>query len=206
MQQSLYKLLITHGGSKCKNPRDRVFALLGLVTPDERNLLERYLPDYNMAEDDVVLIALCHIRLNVWEPERERIDAKQLLLALGVESESRQRRLVRRSYEFDYLGDLPPSAYWHWCCNGETDDVDINNWGSNPGFGDDGFDVQNWGGQRNARAVGRITRSSRRVVYMLGTTLLFLAMLKLYQPQVWDVLVSFVLRSIARTRRLTGLF
>ncbi|USP77057.1 hypothetical protein yc1106_04331 [Curvularia clavata] len=44
MQQSLYRLLITYETSQCKNPRDRVFALLGLVTAEERVLLENSYP------------------------------------------------------------------------------------------------------------------------------------------------------------------
>ena len=74
LAQPLYKLLISHGKSRCKDPRDRVFALLGLVTPDERLLLLRFFPDYDMDLDDVVLVALCHIQTHVIEDE---VDVKR---------------------------------------------------------------------------------------------------------------------------------
>jgi hypothetical protein len=59
--QSLYDLLIGYHRAECKEPRDRVFGLLGLVTRDERGMLERFFPDYTMAEDHVRIIALAHV-------------------------------------------------------------------------------------------------------------------------------------------------
>ena len=101
MTQSLYNLLITHSKSECKDPRNRVFALLGLVIPEEMTLLGRFLSDYTMTEDNVVLIAICHVQLVVINPQEVSIDLKRLLLALGVDSVSQQRRLVKRSLEYE---------------------------------------------------------------------------------------------------------
>lgn len=109
LAQSLYKLLLSHGKSQCKDPRDRVFALLGLVTPDERPLLLRFFPDYDMDMDDVALIALCHVQTLI--SGDVEIDIKRLLLALGVTESRRQELILRRSRIFDYLGDVAPSAY-----------------------------------------------------------------------------------------------
>jgi hypothetical protein len=107
MQQSLYELLLRHGNSQCKDPRDRVFALLGLVTSLERTLLEKFFPDYTMSEDDVVTIALAHVRqINL---KYDSHDYEKLLLSLGVESDQRKKRLLRRAKSFDYLGGLPLS-------------------------------------------------------------------------------------------------
>ena len=39
-----------------------MFALLGLVIPNERGLLERFFLDYNMSENNVVLITLAQVR------------------------------------------------------------------------------------------------------------------------------------------------
>ena len=39
-----------------------MFALLGLVMPNERGLLERFFLDYNMSENNVVLITLAQVR------------------------------------------------------------------------------------------------------------------------------------------------
>lgn len=59
--QPLHDLLVDHRRSKCKDPRDRIFALLGLVTNDERDLLRRVLPDYALTEEEVIIYTLAHL-------------------------------------------------------------------------------------------------------------------------------------------------
>jgi hypothetical protein len=204
IHQSLYKLLIAHGGSQCKEPRDRVFALLGLVTLEERRLLERFLPDYTMPEDDVVLIALCHARLQTFHIEREPVDMKRLLLALGVESDSRQRRLVRRSEEYDYLGDIPPSAHQEWICDQETRNFNIESWGMISSLENDILDIRGLRVTTDTEDRGRKTRWVKRIVYVLGPMLFLMVVLKLYRPQTLATSVSFMLRTVVKLRKLTG--
>jgi Heterokaryon incompatibility protein (HET) len=99
--QPLHELLINHRRSKCKDLRDRVFALLGLVPSEERTFLDRFFPDYTLSEENVVIITLAHVvQLN-----RESItpDSEELFLGLGVESKVQRRRLLERANSFDYI-------------------------------------------------------------------------------------------------------
>lgn len=204
LQQSLYKLLITYGSSNCKDTRDRVFALLGLVTLQEKSLLERFLPDYTMSEDNVIVIALCHVQLGVFNTGREHPDLTRVLLALGVNSESRQRRLIRRSHEYDYLGDEPPNPHWNWFDDREANDFDVSIWRNiaSPVYGD--FDIRSWGGEQDTRAVGRPSRRFKRAVYMIGVVAILVMFLKAYRPQIWTASVSFILTTVPRFRRLAS--
>ncbi|ORY03552.1 heterokaryon incompatibility protein-domain-containing protein [Clohesyomyces aquaticus] len=56
----LYYLLTQHYNSICKDPRDRVFALLGIVGSSEKNQLGKLFPDYTLSEDHVAVITLAH--------------------------------------------------------------------------------------------------------------------------------------------------
>jgi len=58
--QPLHDLIVHHRHSECTDSRDRVFALLGLIPPMERDLLSRYLPDYTLSADHVIIITLAH--------------------------------------------------------------------------------------------------------------------------------------------------
>ena len=103
----LHELVLRHGTSHCNDPKDRVFALLGLVHEDERHQLERFFPDYTISHDHVVIIALSHIRLT--DPDLYAQKLEKLLLGLGVVSKSRRDKLASRVQDFDYLSDLPPN-------------------------------------------------------------------------------------------------
>ncbi|KAI0165111.1 HET-domain-containing protein [Hypoxylon sp. FL1284] len=48
--------------SEATDARDRVFALLGLVEPDERRLLGTVFPDYTMSHEKVMLITMAYLR------------------------------------------------------------------------------------------------------------------------------------------------
>lgn len=107
--QPLRALLVAHHRSMCKDPRDRVFALLGLVTVDERTLLDRFLPDYSLSEEEVLVIALAHLtQASVVEDESPRepvtVESEELFLGLGVPSKERRRQLLQMAAELDYLG------------------------------------------------------------------------------------------------------
>ncbi|KAI9659459.1 MAG: hypothetical protein M1821_001717 [Bathelium mastoideum] len=107
--QPLCDLLVNHRGSQCKDPRDRLFALLGLVTEDDRELLQRFFPDYRLSVDNVVVIALGHLI----EVDRLTItpESNDLFLALGVESKRRRSRLIARANRFDYTGSDGDTSY-----------------------------------------------------------------------------------------------
>ncbi|KAH7305102.1 heterokaryon incompatibility protein-domain-containing protein [Rhexocercosporidium sp. MPI-PUGE-AT-0058] len=108
--QPLCNLLIDHHKSECKDPRDRVFALLGLITTDERVFLSTYFPDYTLTEDHVRIITLAHL---TQFPQESRItrngenitpDSEELFLGLGVGPKSERKRLLRRARKIDYVG------------------------------------------------------------------------------------------------------
>ena len=96
-------VLIDHHRSKCKDPRDRVFALLGLIPPGEREILSRFFPDYSITEDYVLIITLAHLTQS---PALSRMlrsgvnitpDSEELFSGLGVGPKSQRRRLLRRA-------------------------------------------------------------------------------------------------------------
>ncbi|KAK4155843.1 heterokaryon incompatibility protein-domain-containing protein [Chaetomidium leptoderma] len=106
--QPFHDLIINHHRSECQDPRDRVFALLGLVTPRERDFLERFFPDYSMSEEHVRIIALAHVMQYPASTSFGEVtpDSDELFLGLGVTSRWERRSLLRRARleEFDYLG------------------------------------------------------------------------------------------------------
>jgi hypothetical protein len=110
IQQPLYDLLISHYRAECTNTRDKIFGLLGLVTPDERVLLERFFPNYNMSEDHVRIVALAHIlQYSIPGEGAAKVDVKsdELFFGLGgPQSVTERRRLLRRARieAFDYIG------------------------------------------------------------------------------------------------------
>jgi hypothetical protein len=59
--ERLHHLLVCHRDARCKDPRDKVFALLSLVDPEERAALSRFFPDYSLSHERVVVITLAHL-------------------------------------------------------------------------------------------------------------------------------------------------
>ncbi|KAI0512612.1 hypothetical protein F5B22DRAFT_614602 [Xylaria bambusicola] len=99
-QRPLEELIIHHRHSRCKDPRDRVFALLGLIEDWERKSLERYFPNYSLSHDGVVVITLAHLReLN---STSVTLKSQKLFQGLGVESNERQRRLIAAAEDCPY--------------------------------------------------------------------------------------------------------
>jgi Heterokaryon incompatibility protein (HET) len=127
--QPLHQLLVNHRKSQCKEPRDRVFALLGLIPLDERNLLERFFPDYEMSEDAIAVITLGHVAL--FSLEKATLDSDQLFSGIGVNSKARKKKLLKLLKRFDYLGDtthtlLEDIALWDELETTQNDDMDDN--------------------------------------------------------------------------------
>ncbi|KAI0198823.1 hypothetical protein F4808DRAFT_434578 [Astrocystis sublimbata] len=100
-QRPLEELIEHHRHSQCKDPRDRVFALLGLVEVVERRNLERFFPDYSLSVDRVLVITLAHLRQMCAVPIT--IDSDKLFQGLGVESKERRARLLAEAECFDYF-------------------------------------------------------------------------------------------------------
>ena len=114
--QPLAALLVTHGRSECSDPRDRVFALLGLVESDERRLLSRFFPDYTMHMDVVRIVTLAHLMQYGYltDPKLRNITPKSdgIFRGLGVPSKSlaQRRRLIDQAKRMDYLDTWEPGA------------------------------------------------------------------------------------------------
>jgi hypothetical protein len=110
--QPLSELLVNHHKAVCKDPRDRIFAMLGLVLREERALLSRFFPDYSMSEEHVLIITVAHLTQYSYLIRGDRVgeDSEAISIGLGVESKGRRRKLLRRARDFDYLGDWPPGA------------------------------------------------------------------------------------------------
>jgi hypothetical protein len=91
LPQPLYDLVVNHGNAQCKDPRDRVFALLGLIPKDERTILERFFPDYTLSPDNVVVITLGH--LMDFNLKKLTVDSEDVFAGLGVKSRERRKKL-----------------------------------------------------------------------------------------------------------------
>jgi len=81
--QPLHELLVNHRKSQCRDPRDRVFAQLGLIPLEERKLLERFFPDYQMSEDAVAVITLGHVAC--FSHKKVTLEWGQLFSGIGVQ-------------------------------------------------------------------------------------------------------------------------
>ncbi|KAI0399578.1 hypothetical protein F4802DRAFT_588771 [Xylaria palmicola] len=101
-QRPLEELIIHHRHSQCKDPRDRVFALLGLLPSWERASLGRFFPNYSLSHDRVIIITLAHLGEVNGTPVT--IKSQKVFQGLGVESKERQRRLISAAKDcFYYL-------------------------------------------------------------------------------------------------------
>ncbi|MCJ1310938.1 hypothetical protein MMC25_004606 [Agyrium rufum] len=108
----LSDLLVDHCRAQCKDPRDKVFGLLGLITTEERYFLGRYFPDYAISEDHVRIITLAHLTqfpaLSRMERRGGKInaDSEEIFVGLGVVAKAQRKRLLKRAEMLDYLGGL----------------------------------------------------------------------------------------------------
>jgi len=115
--QPLATLLVNHCRSKCKDAKDRVFSLLGLVNSDERRLLSRFFPDYTMHVDVVRIVTLAHLMQygRLEDPELRNItpNSDDIFRGLGLTSRSveQRRRLIDQAKEFDYLDSWEPGQF-----------------------------------------------------------------------------------------------
>ncbi|KAI2617613.1 hypothetical protein GGS26DRAFT_576251 [Hypomontagnella submonticulosa] len=102
--QPLHDLLVAHHRAICKDPRDSVFALLGLITQEERNFLSRLFPNYSITEDQMIAITLAHIQwFNVCNGKGMIDIDSEVFLALRVESRARRKSLLRQVRRINYI-------------------------------------------------------------------------------------------------------
>jgi len=105
LYQPLYDLLLRHGNAQSKDPRDKVFALLGLVPREEQCFLLKSFPNYGLSMEQVNAITLSHAQLfAVGQP------LEPIFRALRI-AEGRDRRRLRQILgRLDYIGAEDPAA------------------------------------------------------------------------------------------------
>jgi hypothetical protein len=64
----LGELMRQYFSSSCSDPRDRVFALLGLVLDDERDILCHFFPDYSLSLEKVMHITISFLAQGFYAP------------------------------------------------------------------------------------------------------------------------------------------
>jgi hypothetical protein len=105
LYQPLYDLLIRHMNAQCKDPRDKVFALLGLVPREEKPFLLRNFPNYNLSMEQVNAITLSHVQsFAVGQP------LEPIFEALRIPNGRDRRRLLQILGRMDYMGTDDPAA------------------------------------------------------------------------------------------------
>lgn len=150
---SLYDLLIRHRRAQCKDRRDRVFALLSLLGDREHALLSRLLPNYALTADQVVVIALAHLRGHSWLGYGEiTVDSDDIFQALGVDGgRSVRKRMLARAKVFGYYDD--------WTSVNVARTIALQDECLAPGFGtfdDDHDDLIDTGRHRRSSILGSL--------------------------------------------------
>ncbi|KAK0634086.1 hypothetical protein B0T14DRAFT_508358 [Immersiella caudata] len=90
-QQPLSVLMERHQHSMCDHPRDKVFSLLSLMPPLERGLIQRFLPDYKLPVEMVIILTLLH--LVHCESQTLEQACEKVFLAFGIRDPKQQRPL-----------------------------------------------------------------------------------------------------------------
>jgi hypothetical protein len=103
----LHDLVLEFGTCQCHDPRDKVFALMSLVSQYDKLTLGRFLPDYSLTHDAVVAIALSHFRehhhLTITDMSHDIFDS------LGVSQSRYIRRRLLAASDGLWLYDDPAS-------------------------------------------------------------------------------------------------
>ena len=95
---SLRDLLLEYHQTSCRDPRDRVFALLGLLSNEERLLIDPLFPDYSLSHTEVVTKTMVHLGGVRLKKESGQTlpteDCREMLEALGFKNMWRARELL----------------------------------------------------------------------------------------------------------------
>lgn len=103
--QPLYDLLIRHANAQSKDPRDKVFALLGLVLREEQFFLLKSFPNYNLSMEQVNAVTLSHAQFFGRGQPLEPI-----FTALRIPEGRDRRRLLQILSRMDYIDADDPAA------------------------------------------------------------------------------------------------
>jgi hypothetical protein len=97
-EHSLSDLLIEYRRTGCQDPRDRVFALLGLLPKEERRLLSPTFPDYSMSHNEVVAKTMEHLGFFQYRKGRKSLptstECRDMLDALGFKDKNRATEIL----------------------------------------------------------------------------------------------------------------
>ena len=104
LYQPLYDLLIWHANAQSKDPRDKVFALLGLVPREERFFLLKSFPNYALSMEQVNAITLAHVQHFAVDQPLEPI-----FRALRIPGGKDRQRLLKIIKWMDYIGADDPA-------------------------------------------------------------------------------------------------
>jgi hypothetical protein len=104
LYQPLYDLLIRHGNAQSKDPRDKVFALLGLVPREEQFYLLKSFPNYSLSMEQVNAVTLSHMQFfAIGQP------LEPIFRALRIPGGRYRRRLLQILGRMDYMGADDPA-------------------------------------------------------------------------------------------------
>jgi hypothetical protein len=104
LYQPLYDLLIRHVNAQSTDPRDKIFALLGLVPLEERSILLRSFPNYHLTMEQVNAITIAHAQAFAMGQPLEPI-----FRALRIPKGTDRRRLLQILGRMDYIGADDPA-------------------------------------------------------------------------------------------------
>lgn len=126
LSQSLYSLLLTYTYTESTDPRDRVFALLGLLNPMERGALQRCFPDYGLREDTVKAVTLAHLRVFAFGMPFEPVYE-----ALRIRTDKEISWLRQASQACAYtLAHNPAIEVEHWIRSREAEELAFRTYGT----------------------------------------------------------------------------
>jgi Heterokaryon incompatibility protein (HET) len=106
VKRPYYDLLVAHRDAKCLDRRDMLFSLLSLICPEERILLERSFPDYDVEFMTVAFVVLAHLR--VFAGDRP---LHPVIQALDLKNELEDRGILLLFHllpSFDYIHSTDP--------------------------------------------------------------------------------------------------
>jgi hypothetical protein len=110
IQHPLHEILLRFKDCQCSDPRDKVFALLSLVSEQDRRVLGSCFPDYSLTHDAVVVITLSYLR--DYHNQTITCDSHDVFKSLGASpSRMMRRRLLAASMTIDAFNDLRPISH-----------------------------------------------------------------------------------------------